>query len=249
MNFKTIFKSFKNKEMRKRIFAVVGILIVYRILAHVPVPLGDATTFKQAVDNLIRSTDLGGFLNLISGGGLTNFSIILVGLSPYITASIVMQLLTKAIPRMEELNNDGETGRRKIAQWTRVLTVPLAIMQSFAYVYILFQQVVATNTSTTITLSNYDWAVAVTAMTAGSILLMWLGELITEQGIGNGISTVIFCSIISGLPTTLSSLGAQLFNTSYGELEIFGLKTGMNPTMLGVVAALLVGLIIVLYSR
>ena len=247
MNFKTIFKSFKNKEMRKRIFAVVGILIVYRILAHVPVPLGDATTFKQAVDNLIRSTDLGGFLNLISGGGLTNFSIILVGLSPYITASIVMQLLTKAIPRMEELNNDGETGRRKIAQWTRVLTVPLAIMQSFAYVYILFQQVVATNTSTTITLSNYDWAVAVTAMTAGSILLMWLGELITEQGIGNGISTVIFCSIISGLPTTLSSLGAQLFNTSYGELEIFGLKTGMNPTMLGVVAALLVGLIIVLY--
>ena len=128
MNFKTIFKSLKNKEMRRRVIAVVGILVAYRILAHVPVPLGDATTFKQAVDNLINSTDLGGFLNLISGGGLTNFSIILVGLSPYITSSIVMQLLTKAIPRMEELNNDGETGRRKIAQWTRMLTVPLAIM-------------------------------------------------------------------------------------------------------------------------
>ena len=108
MNFKTIFKSFKNKDMRKRILAVFGILVAYRILAHIPVPLGDTQTFKQAVDNLVNSTDLGGFINLISGGGLTNLSIILVGLSPYITASIVMQLLTKAIPRLEELNKDGE---------------------------------------------------------------------------------------------------------------------------------------------
>ena len=101
MNFKTILKSLKNKDMRKRILAVVGILVVYRFLAHVPVPLGDSSTFKQAIDNLINGTDLGGFINLISGGGLTNFSIILVGLSPYITASIVMQMLSKAIPSME----------------------------------------------------------------------------------------------------------------------------------------------------
>ena len=120
MNFKTIFKSFKNKEMRKRVFAVIGILVAYRILAHIPVPLGDTTTFKNAIDNLIQSTDFGGFVNLISGGGLTNFSIILVGLSPYITSSIVMQLLTKAIPRLEELNKDGEAGRRKISQHAHV---------------------------------------------------------------------------------------------------------------------------------
>ena len=246
MNFKTIFKSFKNKEMRKRIFAVVGILIVYRILAHVPVPLGDATTFKQAVDSLITSTDLGGFINLISGGGLTNFSIILVGLSPYITSSIVMQLLTKAIPRMEELNNDGETGRRKIAQWTRILTVPLAIMQSFAYVYILFQQ--ASTYTASLTLTRYDWAVAVTAMTAGSILLMWLGELITEQGIGNGISTVILCSIVSGLPSMLAVMGEQLFNTEYGSTNLFGwLTIPVDPTWLLIILGLAIGLIIVLY--
>ena len=244
MNFKTIFKSFKNKEMRKRIFAVVGILIVYRILAHVPVPLGDATTFKQAVDSLITSTDLGGFINLISGGGLTNFSIILVGLSPYITSSIVMQLLTKAIPRMEELNNDGETGRRKIAQWTRILTVPLAIMQSFAYVYILFQQ--ASTYTASLTLTRYDWAVAVTAMTAGSILLMWLGELITEQGIGNGISTVILCSIVSGLPSMLAVMGEQLFNTEYGSTNLFGwLTIPVDPTWLLLILGLAIGLIIV----
>lgn len=248
MNFKTIFKSFKNKEMRKRILTVLGILVAYRILAHVPVPLGDASTFKQAVDNLINSTDLGGFINLISGGGLTNFSIILVGLSPYITSSIVMQLLTKAIPRMEELHNDGETGRRKISQWTRIATVPLAIMQSFAYVYILFQDVISANTNSTLTLTSYDWAVAVTAMTAGSVLLMWLGELITEQGIGNGISTVILCSIVASLPTTLSAVGAQLFDTSQGTLKLFGwLELPVNPTMFGIVCGIGVGLLAVLY--
>ena len=189
MNFKTIFRSFKNKDMRKRIFAVIGILVAYRLLAHIPVPLGDATTFRQAVDNLINGTDLGGFINLISGGGLTNFSIILVGLSPYITASIVMQLLTKAIPRMEELNKDGESGRRKISQWTRILTVPLAILQSVAYIFILFQEVLSAGTTGTVDPTFQEWSLAITAMVAGSILLMWLGELITEQGIGNGIST------------------------------------------------------------
>ena len=139
MNFKTIFKSLKNKDMRKRIFAVVGILIVYRFLAHIPVPLGDQATFKQAIDNFINGSDFGGFINLISGGGLASFSIILVGLSPYITSSIVVQLLTKAIPSLEELSNDGGTGRRKINQWTRMLTVPLAIIQSIAYIFILYQ--------------------------------------------------------------------------------------------------------------
>ncbi|MBR6166046.1 preprotein translocase subunit SecY, partial [Candidatus Saccharibacteria bacterium] len=188
MNFKTIFRSFKNKDMRKRILIVAGILVAYRILAHIPVPLGDTTTFKQAVDKLINSTDLGGFINLISGGGLTNLSIILVGLSPYITASIVMQLLTKAIPRMEELSNDGETGRRKINQWTRIASIPLAILQSIAYIFILFQTAVGSVETGTVTLTPHDWALAITAMVAGSALLMWIGELISEQGIGNGTS-------------------------------------------------------------
>ena len=248
MNFKTVFRSFKNKDMRKRIFAVIGILVAYRLLAHIPVPLGDASTFRQAVDNLVSGTDLGGFINLISGGGLTNLSIILVGLSPYITASIVMQLLTKAIPRMEELNKDGETGRRKISQWTRMLTVPLAILQSIAYIYILFQEVLAGNLGTAVDPTFQDWALAITAMTAGSVLLMWLGELITEQGIGNGISTVIFCSIVSSFPRTFASLTNSLFDTSEGTLDLFGwLNIPVNPTMFFIVLGLLVGLIIVIY--
>ena len=178
MHFKTIFKSFKNKDMLKRIGIVLGILVVYRFLAHIPVPMGDATTFKDAISNLISKSDFGSFINLISGGGLTNFSIILVGMSPYITASIVSQLLTKAIPRLEELSEDGESGRRKINQWTRVLSVPLAIVQSIAYCYILFQSVGSYST-TAFTPTSHDWFLAVTAMSAGSIILMWLGELIT----------------------------------------------------------------------
>ena len=238
----------KNKDMRKRIIAVVGILVAYRILAHVPVPLGDTATFKSAIDNLVNSTDFGGFINLISGGGLTNFSIILVGLSPYITSSIVMQLLTKAIPRLEELNKDGEAGRRKISQWTRIITVPLAILQSIAYIFILNQEVIAANTSVSADPTIAQWALSVTAMTAGSILLMWLGELITEQGIGNGISTVIFCSIVSNFPKTIASFSTSLFDTSSESLSLFGwLNIPVNPTMFYIVLGLGVGMIIVLY--
>lgn len=248
MNFKTIFKSFKNKDMLRRVLLVFTILVAYRFLAHVPVPLGNAATFKQAVNNLINSTDIGGFINLISGGGLTNFSIILVGLSPYITASIVMQLMTKAIPAMEELSQDGESGRRKINQWTRRLTIPLAIMQSIAYIYLLFQEVLSANTGSTTALSPANWALAITAMTAGSVLLMWLGELITEQGLGNGISLIIFCSIVSSFPTALASLSRDLFNTANGSLSLFGwLNLPVNPTAFYIVLGLGLGLLAVLY--
>ena len=245
MHFKTIFKSLKNKDMLKRITIVFGIIIAYRLLAHIPVPMGDAKTFKDAVTNLIAKSDFSGFLNLISGGGLASFSIILVGLSPYITASIIFQLLTKALPSLEELSEDGETGRRKINQWTRMLTVPLAIIQSIAYIYILYQSVAATNTVTFVP-TTPDWILSITTMTAGSLILM--GELITEQGIGNGISTVIFASIISQFPTTTASLTRSLFETKYGTLSLFGwINLPVNPIVFWTLVIMLVAIIIVLY--
>ncbi len=248
MHFKTIFKSLKNKDMLRRIFCVLGIIVVYRFLAHVPVPIGDASTFQEAVQNLIAKSDFGGFLNLVSGGGLTSFSIILVGLSPYITASIVVQLLTKAIPRLEELSEDGETGRRKINQWTRIVSVPLAIVQSIAYIFILYRSTIATNTSAAFAPSTAEWVLAITAMTAGSVILMWLGELITEQGIGNGISTIIFASIISQLPSTLSSMGAALFDTSAGTLSLWGwFNLPVNPEIFWIVLGFTVAILVVIY--
>ena len=248
MHFKTIFKSLKNKDMLKRVLVILGIVVVYRFLAQIPVPMGDATTFREAVANLLEKSDFSNFLNLISGGGLASFSVILVGLSPYITSSIVIQLLTKAIPSLEELSNDGETGRRKINQWTRLLTVPLAIIQSIAYIFILYQSTLSANIASEFTPTMGDWALSVTAMTAGSVVLMWFGELITEQGIGNGISTLIFASIISQLPTTMASLGAALFDTSEGTLNLFGwLNLPVNPTTFWIVLGFSIAMLIVVY--
>ncbi len=248
MHFTTIFKSLKNKDMLKRVLIIFGILVAYRLLAQIPVPMGDAATFKEAVSNLMQKSDFSNFLNLISGGGLASFSIILVGLSPYITGSIVIQLLTKAIPRLEELSNDGETGRRKINQWTRMLTVPLAIVQSIAYIFILYQTTISANLSADFVPTTGDWILSVVAMTAGSVILMWMGELITEQGIGNGISMIIFASIISQMPTTFASLGSMLADTeTYGKLNLFGTEFPVNGVAFWIVLGFIIALIVVIY--
>ncbi len=248
MNWKTIFKSLKNRKMQKRFAIVLGIVVAYRFLAHIPVPLAEPTALKEVIESVVSSTDFGGFLNLLSGGALASFSIVLVGLSPFITASIITQLLTKAIPKLEELHKDGESGRRKINQWTRMISVPLAIVQSIAFIYILRQTVLAGNTTALDGATPVEWVVAVTAMTAGAILLMWMGELITEQGIGNGISMLIFAGIISQLPSTLTTLGVSLFDTSAGMLSVFGwFELPLNPTAFWVALVVTLSSLVVLY--
>lgn len=248
MNFKTIFKSLKSKDMLKRILIVLGIFVVYRFLAHIPVPLGDAATFQEAVKRFLESSDFGNILNMISGGGLASFSIILVGLSPYITASIVMQLLAVAIPKVQEIRQDGESGRRRINMWTRYLTLPLAILQSIAYIFILYKTTIASNAAVYIEPSMSDWVLSIAAMTAGSMMLMWFGELITEQGIGNGISTIILVSIISSMPAMLTQLGTALFDTSGGSLSYFGwLNLPVNPTIFWIIIGFAVAIFITLY--
>lgn len=248
MNWKTIFKSFKNRDMQKRLAVVLGIVVIYRFLAHVPVPLTEPTKLKEVIDSVVSSTDFGGFLNLLSGGALASFSIVLVGLSPFITASIITQLLTKAIPKLEELHKDGESGRRKINQWTRIITLPLAIIQSIAFIFILRTTVLAGNTSVLNSATPTEWIVAVSAMTAGAMLLMWLGELVTEQGIGNGISMLIFAGIISQLPSTFATLGSSLVDTSSGALSVFGWFTlPVNPTAFWVSLIIGIASLLVLY--
>lgn len=248
MNWKIIFKSLKNRDMLKRVLILFGLIVVYRLLAHIPVPLAEPTQLKEVIDSVVKESDFGGFLNLLSGGALTSFSIVLVGMSPFITASIITQLLTKAIPKLEELHKDGESGRRKINQWTRIVSVPLAIVQSIAFIYILRQTVLAGNTTALAEASIFNWIVAVSAMCAGSVLLMWLGELITEQGIGNGISLIIFAGIVSQMPSTLATIGSSLFDVSAGKLNVFGWFTlPVNPTMLLTTSLILVSSLIILY--
>src|SRR3990167_2726532 len=226
MNWGIILKSLSHREMRNRILAVLGMLLVFRILAHIPVPLADPQTLKQVLENLYTQTganNLLGFLNIVSGGALANFSIVLVGLIPYINASIIMQLLKRAIPRLEKLHKEeGEYGRKKINQYTRILTFPLAIIQSIGMVYLIRQAAqslggigdITANTSFT------DWALIIVALTAGSMILMWLGELITERSVGNGISLIITVGIVAGLPQLINQLATSLkWNDSFSESD------------------------------
>ena len=248
MNWKTIFKSLKNRDMQKRLLIVLGIIVAYRLLSHIPVPLAAPTELREIINSVVSGTDFGGFLNLLSGGALASFSILLVGMTPFITASVITQLLTKAIPRLEELHKDGESGRKKINQWTRVATIPLAIVQSIAFIYILRQTVLAGNSTLLTSATPIEWIVAVLAMTAGAVLLMYLGELITEQGVGNGISLIIFAGIISQLPTILTSIATPLLDTSKGVLSVFGWFTiPVNPTVFFVSLAIVASSLAMLY--
>lgn len=249
MNWRTVFRSLKNRDMQKRLGIVLGLLIAFRFMAHIPVPLAEPTKLKTIIESVIGNSDFGGFLNLMSGGALAQISIVLVGMSPFITASIITQLLTKAIPKLEELHKDGETGRRKINQWTRMISVPLAVIQSVAFIYILRQSVLAGSTASTVTTSPMEWVVAVLAMTAGSVLLMWIGELITEQGVGNGISLIIFAGIVSQLPKTFGTLISSLLDTSAGKLNVFGwFELPVNPTAFWVVLVILTLGLAILYT-
>lgn len=250
MNWRNIFASLKSRSMLKRIGIVFGIIVAYRFLSQIPVPLAEPTQLRTIIDNALTSTDLGGFMNLLTGGALSSLSIVLVGLSPYITASVITQLLTKAIPRLEEIHKDGETGRRKINQWTRALTVPLAVLQSIAFIFILRQTVLAGNTAVLDTTTPFQWVLAVAAMSAGAILMMWLGELITEQGIGNGISLLIFAGIIAQLPSTFSTLWNSLTTVSSeaDKLNVFGWFTlPINGLMFWIILGMLLIGLAVLY--
>lgn len=216
MNWKIIGKSLGHPDMRKRIFAVLGILLVFRILAHIPVPLANPETLQQVLQNLFNSNNtpqLLSFINVLSGGALANFSIMIAGLGPYINASIIMQLLTKAIPQLEALRKEGEFGQKKINQYTRILTLPLAIIQSVGSIYLIRQyaQSVGGIGDITANTSLMQWALMVAALTGGSMLLMWLGELVTEQGVGNGISLLITVGIVSSLPAQIAQVVGSIF--------------------------------------
>ncbi len=246
MRWRTILASLKSADMRKRLLSVLLMIVAYRFLATVPVPLAEPTQLSEVISNLLKN-DFGGFLNLLSGGALASFSIVLVGLSPYITASIISQLMTKVIPRLEELNKDGESGRRKINQWTRMMSLPLAIIQSIAFIFILRQTVLAGNAVVLSNTTPIEWIVAITAMTAGAMLLMWMGELITEQGVGNGISLLIFAGIISQIPMTMGTIWDSLTQTSSDNLEILHLSFPIDAVSFWTVVIFSIVSLIVLY--
>jgi len=186
---------FKDDSLRGKIFFTLGALVIFRILAIIPISGVDTSRLAQ----FFSSNQFFGLLNVFSGGGLSQLSIVMLGVGPYITASIIMQLLTIMIPKLKEMyQEEGEVGRRKFSQYSRLLTVPLALIQGFSFIKILESQAVISEITGLALITN------LILITAGSVLLMWIGELISEYGVGNGISLLIFAGIVAVLPTQIS---------------------------------------------
>lgn len=191
----TITRAFQIKSIRNRILFVVAMLCVFRFAAHIPLPGVDVNALK----NFFANNQLLGMLNLLSGGAMSNFSIITLGLGPYITASIIIQLLTMIIPSLGELAQEGQRGQQKINQYTNFVTIPLAILQSYGMIRLLQSG----GTSLIGELKGLSLITAILTMTAGTMFLVWLGELITEKRIGNGVSLLILAGIVERLPISL----------------------------------------------
>jgi len=202
---------FKYPELRRRIIFTLFIIVAFRLLAHIPVPGVDNTALKSYLEG---NTFLGLF-DLFSGGGLQNFSIVTLGLNPYINASIVLQLFTMMVPSLEELQKEGEAGREKINMYTRMLTVPFALLQAYGMYFLLSKQGVIN------TLDMVQLMVLILTLTAGTMFLMWIGELVTEYGVGNGISLLIFVGIISRLPLSVAQFVSTLETQNFINIVIF----------------------------
>ena len=207
----------RDKSLRNRVLFVLATLVVFRLLAAIPIPGID----NLALNRFLSNNQFLGILNIFSGGGLTNLSIIMLGVGPYITGSIIMQLLTIMIPSLKKMySEEGEAGRKKFTQYSRLLTIPLAAFQGFALLSILESQGILTD------LTSFDRIVNLFIVVAGSVLLMWVGELVSEFGIGNGVSLIIFAGIVSRLPAEIGQL-AFTFDASQIPLYLAFLVVGL----------------------
>jgi len=227
--FEKLSQIWKLKDLRKNILYVLAILVVVRIAAHIPLPGVDVVGLKKFFAN----NQILGLMNVFSGGGMENFSVVMLGVAPYITSSIIFQLLTMVVPSLEELSKEGEYGRNKINMWTRWLTVPLAVIQGFGMIAILKQS--AGSNLLFVNFTNWHLLIAIVSITAGTVFMMWLGELISEKRIGNGISLLIFAGIVSSLP---SLIGQTL--TTYNQADI------INMIIFGIIALATIALVVII---
>ena len=223
----TIRNAWKIADLRKKLLYTLGMIIIFRLGSCIPVPLLDPTQLKAMFENTNNS--LFGFINLVSGGAFQNATIFAMSITPYINASIIMQLLCVAIPALERLQKEGEDGRKKIAQMERVGTVILAIIQAIGLYFML-------KSYGAVTMTGFLAAIIiVVTFSAGTAFLMWLGEQITEKGVGNGISLIIFAGIVSRIPSMVTSLYQYIQNGSMGFIGVLALL---------IVALLVVGVVV-----
>src|ERR1700688_1494764 len=212
--FDTIANMFRIPDLRKRIFFTLGLLAVYRFGGHIPTPGIDVNRLQEYFQQ--NAGGIFGFMDMFSGGNLRRLTIFALGIMPYITSSIILQLLTVVVPTLEKLQKEGELGRRKITQWTRYLTVILAVIQSFGIAMALqgAQQGFVTTPGVGFVLMT------VLSLTTGTAFIMWLGEQITERGIGNGMSLIIFTGIVVGLPNAIAEMVNKVQTGDWPLLQV-----------------------------
>lgn len=209
---------FEDETLRKRILFVLGALVVFRLLAAIPVP----GVSLAALETLLSQSQFLSLFNVFSGGGFSSVSIVMIGVGPYITASIVMQLMTVLVPKLKEMyQEEGDAGRQRFAMYSRYLTVPLAFLQAFGFLLLLQQNGIVP------ALTPLGFATNVFVIAAGSVLLMWIGELITEFGIGNGVSLIIFAGIVAAIPSQIAQ-------------ALFAFDISQIPTYIGFIVAAIV---------
>ncbi len=200
---------FSDENLRQRIFFLLSGLVLFTILRAIPIPGVDA----QGLARFLESQQFFGLLDIFSGGGLSNFSIVMLGVGPFITASIIMQLMTVMSPKLKSLyHEEGEAGKRKFVQYSRMLTVPLALIQAFGFLTLLTREGILPQ------LDTFGMVTSVIVIAAGSVLLMWIGELITQYGIGNGVSLLIFAGIVASLPGIVAE---RLFDFDPGQIPLY----------------------------
>jgi len=209
--WQALLDAFSLPDLRRRLLFTIGMLVVFRFIAHVPLPGVDLAALQE----LFEKNQLLGMLDLFSGGAMRNFSVAAMGVYPYITASIVMQLLVPVIPALRNLSQEGEAGRNRVNQFTHWLTVPLAALQGYAQLALMRSQGAVAEAAALQTVA------IILSMTAGTVFLVWLGELITERGIGNGVSIIIFGGIVAGLPEMVGR--ATLVGQNIVGLVVFGI--------------------------
>jgi preprotein translocase subunit SecY len=202
------------KEVRNGLLFVMAMMVVFRFAAHIPLPGIDV----QALGRFFQANQVLGLLNLFSGGTIRTFAVVALGVAPFITASIIFQLLGMIVPQIEEIQKDGEQGQKRINQWTRLLAVPLAILQSFALIQLLRQSQYQILTRT----DALHMVALVITSTAGTIFLMWMGELISEKKVGNGISLMIFAGILADLPRALGQLAVSYDPSQFFTYIVYG---------------------------
>lgn len=231
-------KILKNKELIRKILFVLFILVVFRVLSHIPIPGPSQENLKTFFDNIFSQNSILPFFDIFSGGGMSRFSVVLMGLGPYITASIMIQLLTIVIPKFEEMNKDTED-RKKLNQYTRYLTVPLCFIEGFGMIKLLESLGSGAGVSLLGNAGIFQWFVMLLSITAGTVFLMWLGELITEKGIGNGISMIIFAGILAGLPQFIGQSIGKIFGGEQVDTQAL-----INSGGIAVLAILMIMLIV-----